>query len=147
MIRCLISGTTSAALFGLTAAVVGSSIWGTASLPFMFGSTMGYGLGIWRWYSNSVIESMYVVDKYPELLRLHMLANFPWQRSLREKRLEWYQSRTFERSWVLQSMLVVGWLSARPAIDEIYVKREAKIIEEYGDLVERPIQIGEKEDV
>jgi len=129
----MISGTTTAALVGLSFAIVGSTIWGTAALPFLYGSTMGYGLGSWRWYHNSIIEAEQSLIHYPHLIRLHMLANFPWQRMLDNRDVAWYNSANFRRNWVMESMLVASWLSAKPALEAIHARREQKLVEAYGD--------------
>jgi hypothetical protein len=36
----------------------------------------------------------------------------------------------------MESMLIAGWMTAKPALDELHTRREAKIIEEYSNMVE-----------
>ena len=101
---------------GLCVAMTSSFIWGTAALPFIFGSCAGFILGTTSWYYDALSKSMLSLDRYPSMLRLHLDANFP-TRFFRRQPLSVFSSERFRTSRVLQSMLVVAWLTAQPALD------------------------------
>ncbi|KAK1973273.1 hypothetical protein LZ30DRAFT_744060 [Colletotrichum cereale] len=131
MLRSMLAGTSTAAVIGLSAAMIGSSIWGTAALPFLVGSSMGFVLGSTRWYIIATREALLQLDNYPSILRLHLIANFPWKPELGRKSVDWYTSDRFSSTWQMKSMLVAGWLTAQPALDEIRNRTEAGIVESY----------------
>jgi hypothetical protein len=89
MLRCIIAGTSSAALGGLAFAVAGSTVYGTATVPFIIGSSLGYAMGAWKWYRASVFEALRDLRAYPELMRLHIIAGFPWVTTLRDREPGW----------------------------------------------------------
>lgn len=132
MFRCMVAGTTTAAMLGLTFGIIASTIWGTAALPFIIGSSLGFTIGSTRWYTTSTFEALNGLDMYPALLRLHLVANFPRQQHFRTWPLSQFRADVFERSWVLKSMLVAGWLTARPALDDIHERKEAALVEAYA---------------
>ncbi|KAK1569710.1 uncharacterized protein LY79DRAFT_571394 [Colletotrichum navitas] len=119
MLRSMLAGTSTAAVIGLSAAMIGSSIWGTAALPFLVGSSIGFVLGSARWYVVATREALLQLDNYPSILRLHLIANFPWKPELGRKGVDWYTSDRFRSRWEMESMLVAAWLTAQPALDEI----------------------------
>jgi hypothetical protein len=131
MFRCMVAGTTTAAMLGLTFGIISSKIWGTAALPFIIGSSLGFTIGSARWYTTSTFEALNCLDIYPALLRMHLLANFPRHQTFRTWPLSEFRAEVFERSWVLRSMLVAGWLTARPALDDIHDRKEAALVEAY----------------
>ncbi|KAJ0163504.1 hypothetical protein CTA2_2886 [Colletotrichum tanaceti] len=131
MLRSMIAGVSAAAVLGLSAAMIGSTIWGTAALPFIVGSSLGFALGSTRWYVIATKEALLQLDNYPSLLRLHLIANFPWKPELGRKSVAWYTSDRFNSSWQMRSMLVVGWLTAQPALDDIRNGTEAGLVESY----------------
>jgi hypothetical protein len=108
MFRCMVAGTTTAAMLGLTFGIISSAVWGTAALPFIVGSSLGFTIGSTRWYSTSTFEALNSLDMYPALLRLHLLANFPRQQAFRNWPLSQFRAEVFDKSWVLKSMLVAG---------------------------------------
>jgi hypothetical protein len=128
----MVAGTTTAAMLGLTFAIISATIWGTAALPFIIGSSMGFTIGSVRWYATSTTEAMNELDMYPALLRLHLQANFPRERRFRTWPLNQFRAEVFGQSWVLRSMLVAGWLTARPALDDIHDRKEAALVEAYS---------------
>ncbi|KAF4424713.1 hypothetical protein F53441_14223, partial [Fusarium austroafricanum] len=119
MLRSLISGMSTATVVGLGCGMAGSMIWGTAGVPFLIGSSFGFAFGSYRWYEVATREALLQLDLYPALLRLHINANFPWVADLHSKGQDWYTPETFRRSWVMKSMLIVGWLSAESSLREI----------------------------
>lgn len=131
MLRSMLAGTSTAAVTGLTAAMIGSSIWGTAALPFIIGSSLGFVLGSTKWYITATKEALLQLDNYPAILRLHLIANFPWKPELGRRGPEWYTVNRFGSSWQMKSMLVASWLTAQPALDEIRNRTEACIVESY----------------
>jgi len=80
MIKALIVGSSSAVFFGLTGGMAGSLLWGTASLPFIVMSSLGFVMGVMRWYRMSVTQALLQLDRFPALLRLHMDTNYPTER-------------------------------------------------------------------
>ncbi|CRK24577.1 hypothetical protein BN1708_014017 [Verticillium longisporum] len=131
MMRSMISGTSTAAVIGVASAIAGSVIWGTAAIPFMVGSSMGFAIGSFRWYHVSLLEALVQLKKHPALLRLHITSNFPWVAQLHAHDVGWFTAERFTSSWVLKSMLVVGWLSAEPALREIRDRQEAMLVDRY----------------
>ena len=104
------------AFLGLTGAVFGSLAFGTAGLPFIVASTLGFALSSFRWYYNSVGNALLSLDAHPAILRLHLDANYPHKRFGRWG-LDRMRSGVFKQSWILKNMLVVAWLTAQPALD------------------------------
>lgn len=116
MLKAIVIGSSSAVFYGLTGGMIGSFIFGTASLPFIVMSSLGFVIGVTRWYGVAVTQALLQLDRFPALLRLHMDANYPSER-FRYKPLEYFQRNEFKSSWRMQSMLVTGWLTAQGAID------------------------------
>lgn len=127
MFRSLVAGTMTAAILGLTTSMVSAFFFGTAGLPFIVGSSIGFMLGSWRWYATASTQALITLDRYPALIRMHLLANFPSY--LRGRSIRDFNSTSFS-TWQLQSMLVVGWLSAGPALEAIQTQAEAALVEE-----------------
>jgi hypothetical protein len=79
------------------------------------------------------------------------MANFPWKREFCDGRVtgprrfgknvggvgvlgsNTFRSSVFRESWALKGMLVVRWLTARPAIEDIEARRKALIVETYAE--------------
>ncbi|TDZ22330.1 hypothetical protein Cob_v004899 [Colletotrichum orbiculare MAFF 240422] len=89
MLRSMLAGTSTALVVGLAASFVGSSIWGTAGLPFIVGSSLGFVIGSAKWYATATKEALLQLENYPSLLRLHVMANFPWKPELGRRGVEW----------------------------------------------------------
>lgn len=109
--------------------MVGSFIWGTAALPVLVGSSLGFTLGSFRWYEVATQEAMLQARRHPALLRMHVTNNFPWAPWAHDQRADRLAERA-RSDWVCRSMLVVGWLSAGPALAEIQSRQEARLIED-----------------
>jgi hypothetical protein len=146
MFRSMIAGTTTAAMFGIVFAIFSATLTGTAALPFIIGSSIGFAFGSYRWYSVSMTEALIRLDAYPALLRLHLMSNFP------SKFRSWpagdFRASAFKDSAILQSMLVAAWLTARPALQDIEGKKEAALVEEYTreNAEFRVLQVEEEKD-
>jgi hypothetical protein len=129
MFRSMIAGTTTAAMFGIVFAMFSATLTGTAALPFIIGSSIGFAFGSYRWYAVSMSEALIRLDAYPALLQLHLMSNFP------SKFRSWpardFKAARFRDSAILKSMLVAAWLTARPALEDIEGKKEAALVEEY----------------
>lgn len=134
MLKAIVIGSSSAVFYGLTGGMIGSFIFGTASLPFIVMSSLGFVIGVTRWYGVAVTQALLQLDRFPALLRLHMDANYPSER-FRYKPLEYFQRNEFKSSWRMQSMLVTGWLTAQGAIDEIHAAEEQALIAEASQAV------------
>ncbi|TEA17721.1 hypothetical protein C8034_v010049 [Colletotrichum sidae] len=132
MLRSMLAGTSTALVVGLAASFVGSSIWGTAGLPFIVGSSLGFVIGSAKWYATATKEALLQLENYPSLLRLHVMANFPWKPELGRRGVEWYTANRFNSNWQMRSLIVVGWLTAQPALEEIRSRREAELVEAYA---------------
>ena len=116
MLRVIVAGATTATFMGLCSAMLASMVWGTAALPFIAGSCAGFILGTTSWYYDALSKALLTVDRYPSMLRLHLDANFP-TKFFRREPLGLFRSERFKSSQILQSMLVVAWLTAQPALD------------------------------
>lgn len=133
MIRSIIAGISHATVVGVSGAIVGSLVWGTASVPFIVASSVGFALGSWRWYQTAIKQALIHLEKYPRLMRHHMESNFPWQAIIQGRGMEFYTVERFSSSWTLQSMLVATWLSAEPALGDLSSRAETRIVEEYAE--------------
>jgi len=120
------------AFCGMTGAMFGSFLFGTASLPFLAASSLGFVLGAHRWYYASLEKALLSLDAYPELLRLHLDINYPEER-FRKMNIKAFRSERFRRDWRWKSMLVSSWLTAQPAIDNIAANEEEALIAEYAE--------------
>lgn len=96
--------------------VIGGLIWGTAGLPFIVSACIGFVVGTTRWYMDALEKAFLSLDLYPAMLRLHLDANYP-QKQFRRWETGKMHSSIFRKSPILQSMLVVAWLTAQPALD------------------------------
>ncbi|KAF9876589.1 hypothetical protein CkaCkLH20_05997 [Colletotrichum karsti] len=128
----MLAGTSTAAVVGLAASFIGASIWGTAGLPFIIGSSIGFVLGSTKWYFAAEQEALLQLDKYPSILRLHLVSNFPWKPELGRRSIEWFTATRFSANWQMKSMLIAAWLTAQPALDEIRNRSEAELVEAYS---------------
>ncbi|KJZ76941.1 hypothetical protein HIM_03818 [Hirsutella minnesotensis 3608] len=133
MFQSMVAGTTCAAVFGLTASVASSMLFGTATLPFIIGSSIGFALGSLRWYIASTKEALLQLSRYPSLLRLHIAANFPWIPEYSRRHVSWFTVERFSSDWVHKSILIASWLSAQPALEEIHSQVEASIVQQCTD--------------
>ncbi|UNI22557.1 hypothetical protein JDV02_008436 [Purpureocillium takamizusanense] len=133
MFRSMIAGTSTAMILGITASMASSLIWGTATLPFVVFSSLGFALGSARWYMVSSQEALLQLRRYPALLRMHIVANFPWLPEYAARDLAWFTPERFAGGWVRRSVLVAGWLSAQPALDELHSQVQAAIVQKYVD--------------
>ena len=104
------------AFCGMTGAMLGSFLFGTANLPFLAASSLGIGIGAHRWYAATLEQALLSLDAYLGLLRLHLDINYPEVR-FRRMGIEAFQSERFRWDWRWNSMLVSSRLTAHPAID------------------------------
>jgi hypothetical protein len=142
----MVAGTTTAAIFGITFAIISASICGTAALPFIFGSSIGFALGSYRWYAASTEEALIRLGSHTALMRLHLFGNFPRERRITQLGMGDYRREVFERSWILKSMLTASWLTALPALDDIHAREEAAIVEAYavGDVEGKLVEVADE---
>ncbi|KAL3956448.1 hypothetical protein ACCO45_009294 [Purpureocillium lilacinum] len=133
MFRSMIAGTSTAMILGITASMASSLIWGTATLPFVVFSSLGFALGSARWYMVSSQEALLQLRRYPALLRMHIVANFPWLPEYAARDVRWFTPERFAVDWVQRSVLVAGWLSAQPALEELHSQVQAAIVQKYVD--------------
>ena len=87
---------------------------------FIAGSCIGFvGASIF-FYKSQVEQAFMAFDDYPELLRLHMVMNFPLQRfqqmNLHPNHRQ-QERRKLQGSLALTSMLVSAYQTAGPSID------------------------------
>ncbi|OQN95143.1 hypothetical protein B0A48_18721 [Cryoendolithus antarcticus] len=115
-VRIMLSGTMSSICMGLCGAAIGGTLTGSAALPFLICACGGFVFGAWGYYRTSLRESMIVLERYPRLLQLHLDANFP-----QKNFLSWRQD---------QSMLMVAWLTAQPAVNKVFEEREQQLVDE-----------------
>lgn len=102
--------------FGLAGSTLCAIFIGTASIPFVVSSTLGFVVGVVGFYKDCVSKALLNLELYPKLIQLHMDANFP-SRGFRQMRASEFRAMQFSRSWTLRSMLLVSWLTAQPALD------------------------------
>ncbi|KAK4554156.1 hypothetical protein LTR86_008683 [Recurvomyces mirabilis] len=129
MVRIMLSGTMSSICMGLCGAAIGGTLIGTAALPFLVCACGGFVFGAWGYYRTSLRESMVMLERYPRLLQLHLDANFP-QRNFLSWRRDQLRAAEFSGSWALQSMLMVAWLTAQPAVNKVFEEREQQLVDE-----------------
>lgn len=132
MFRSVLAGTYTGVVVGIGTSIIASSFYGTAALPFIIGSSVGFALGSLRWYEMATKEALLDLQRYPTLMRLHLISNFPWKPELGEYDVLWYTAERFGSSWVMRSMLLSSWLSAQPAIEEIRARSIANLVEKYS---------------
>ena len=127
MTRVIVSGTVASIFMGMSGASVGAIIFDTATIPFIVSASAGFILGAWGFYRDAVRKSLRAIDRFPQLLQLHLDANFPhvgydtWERHR-------FRSATFGKSWVLQSMLIASWMTANRAIEvNVFVWYDAAV--------------------
>ena len=104
---------------GLGAATCFALFSGTAALPFVVASCVGFTIGSVGFYQDALRKAVLAVEQYPLLLRLHLHANFPHERFDKWDIARMKEAFVRERGgdWRLRSMLVVGWTTATPALD------------------------------
>jgi hypothetical protein len=116
MARVIISGTVASVFTGMTGATIGAIMFDTATIPFVISASAGFAFGAWGFYRDAARKALRAVDRFPQLLQLHMDANFPhigfdtWEARR-------FQRATFNKSWIMQSMLIAGWLTSSRAIE------------------------------
>lgn len=119
MTRVIISGTMTAVALGLGLSTVSAIFYGTAGMPFVVFSSMGFLVGAVGWYRDALSKAILSVDRYPLLLRLHLHANFPAERFDQwtiDRMRSVFRKEAFPR-WKYNSMLVASWMTATPALD------------------------------
>lgn len=102
--------------FGLTGATISAVVFRTATIPFIFSSTIGFIVGVVGFYKDCVSKALLNLELYPKLIQLHLDANFPSMGFRRMNSIE-FRAVEFTNSWTLRSMLLVSWLTAQPALD------------------------------
>lgn len=119
MTRVILSGTMTAVALGLGFSTFFALVYGTAALPFLVCSSMGFWIGAYGFYRDALSKACLAAQRYPLLLRLHMHANFPSQRfdmwDIAMMQTAFQQERS--PRWQLQSMLLASWMTATPALD------------------------------
>lgn len=115
----ILSGTMTAVSLGLGCSTFFAIAYGTAALPFLLSSCLGFGLGAYGFYKDALAKACIAVERYPSLLRLHMHANFPGERFDRwdVAMLQSVFRREGAPRWQLRSMLLASWMTATPALD------------------------------
>ncbi|KIW70573.1 hypothetical protein, variant [Phialophora macrospora] len=127
MTRVIVSGTVASIFVGMSGASLGALIFDTATIPFIASASAGFLLGVWGFYRDAVRKSLRAVDRFPQLLQLHLDGNFP-HRGFDTWEMSRFRSATFGKSWVLQSMLIASWMTANRAIERIYEAEEERIL-------------------
>ena len=118
MVRAFLIGSSLAPIFGITASMIGSMIWGTGGLPFIIGSSFGYVLAILGWYKSAVKRTNAAAMKFPGLMLLHLKWNYPVDERvgrLTEDDMRWEG----DKGWVVNNWLISAWLTAQDTIDDI----------------------------
>jgi hypothetical protein len=81
---------------------------------------VGYVTSALYFYRNQIRQAFMAFDDYPELMRLHLMMNFPLMRfqrmDLRPGRRGAERDR-LASSWMLSSMLAAAYQTASPSID------------------------------
>ncbi|KAK5947966.1 hypothetical protein OHC33_011007 [Knufia fluminis] len=129
MLRSLVAGSTTAMSFGLTGATISAVIFRTATIPFIISTSIGFIVGVVGFYKDCIAKASISLDLYPKILQLHLDQNFPW-RGFRTWPIKDFRTAEFARSWTLKSMLLVSWLTAQPALDQIFEAKEKALIAE-----------------
>ncbi|KAH0828260.1 hypothetical protein AYO21_03815 [Fonsecaea monophora] len=127
MARVIVSGTLGSIFVGMSGASIGAMIFDTATIPFVVSACAGFILGAVGFYRDAVRKSQRALDRFPQLLQLHLDSNFP-HRGFDTWDASRFRSRVFGGSWVLQSMLVASWMTATGAIERIYEAEEERIL-------------------
>lgn len=117
--RIVLTGTMTAVSLGLGLSTLSAIIYGTAGLPFVIFSTVGFAIGAFGFYRDAMNKAVLALHRCPLLLRLHMHANFPQERF--DTWTVALMRSTFQKDnmphWKLSSMLVTSWMTATPALD------------------------------
>jgi len=137
MLRNMVVSSTTAVVFGLTSASLGALTFGTAAIPFIVGTSVGFALGAYSHYRSSVIESHTVLMEMPDLFHYHLRRTYPV--AYRQARF----SNIFDDGWVSKSLAIGALFSAGDALNEIKSLQEAELISKYGRISE--LQKGEEE--
>jgi hypothetical protein len=87
---------------------------------FVICSCLGYVGAAVYYFKGQFSQAFLAFDQYPELMRLHLVMNFPLER-FEAMKID-SKSRLMERkkivdSWKLTSMLMSAYQTASPAID------------------------------
>ncbi|EXJ68469.1 uncharacterized protein A1O5_08262 [Cladophialophora psammophila CBS 110553] len=127
MARAIISGTVGSIFLGMSGASIGAMIFDTATIPFLVSACAGFLLGTVGFYRDAVRKSQRALDRFPQLLQLHLDSNFP-HRGFDTWHAGRFRSGVFRKSWVLQSMLIASWLTANRAIERIYEAEEERLL-------------------
>ncbi|KIW34676.1 hypothetical protein, variant [Cladophialophora immunda] len=127
MARVIVSGTLGSIFMGLSGASIGAMVFDTATIPFVVSACAGFVLGAVGFYRDAVRKSQRALDRFPQLLQLHLDSNFQ-HRGFDTWDAARFRSGVFSKSWVLQSMLVASWLTATRAIERIYEAEEERIL-------------------
>lgn len=87
------------------------------------------------------------LHRHPALLRMHIIANFPWLPEYSRHGPLWFTPQRFGSNWVRKSVLIASWLSAQPALDDIHSQAEAALVLRYADgFRDEHEDAGEKEE-
>ncbi|EXJ62236.1 hypothetical protein A1O7_02669 [Cladophialophora yegresii CBS 114405] len=116
MTRVIVSGGVASIVMGMSGASLGALIFDTATIPFIVSASAGFVLGVWGFYRDAVRKSLRAVERFPQLLQLHLDGNFP-HRGFDTWETGRFRSATFSKSWILQSMLIASWMTANRAIE------------------------------
>ena len=102
MVRNIVLASTTAVVFGLTSATIGAVTYGTAAIPFIFGTSAGFVFGSYSHYRSSVIESAQFLKEMPELFHFHIKLTFPTH--YRDRRF----TNVVDDGWICQSMAIAA---------------------------------------
>lgn len=139
MFRAMVRCSSSAAILGLCGGLVGGisaqptdlqliltddSVLGVLVIGggqmFLIGSCIGFVGAAWTFYQSQVREAFMAFDEFPELMRLHLMMNFPAMQfqhmKLDAAHRQQERSRLAE-TWSTRSMLASAFQTASPAID------------------------------
>jgi hypothetical protein len=131
MIRNLIVSSTTAGVFGISCATLGAAAFGTAALPFIVGTTIGFVFGAYSHYRQCVIESATVLREMPDLFHYNIKHVYPAS----------YRQSVFTNiindNWLAKSMAVGALFNANDTLAEIRARQEAEFVDKYGRITEK----------
>jgi hypothetical protein len=87
---------------------------------FIFSSSVGFVGAAFFFYRQQVQQAFQAFDDYPELMRLHLMMNFPlmqWQKLNLHPDAIAKERQKIERSSAFTSMLASAYQTASPTID------------------------------
>lgn len=135
MTRIILTGTMTAVSCGLGVSTLAAIVYGTAALPFLVSSCVGFCIGAYGFYRDAFTKACIAVERYPLLLRLHLHANFPSERfdlwDVARMRSAFRRERLPQ--WRLKSMLMASWMTATPALDVSNYRRPLVILFENAE--------------